>query len=90
MCEVALLWALFGLVAATLVGIDTPASPYSRTLRLGALGFLAVELLIPLWVFLDLRGREEVGEIWSHVSAMPVVNVFGLLGYVEARNRQRD
>jgi hypothetical protein len=88
--EVGLLLVLFGVVAATFVGIETPASPYDRALRLGALAFLTVELLIPLWVYLDLRGREYVGEIWLHVSAMPVVNLFGLLGYVEARNRKRD
>ncbi len=88
--EIGALLVLFGIVAATFVGFDTPAAPFDRSLRLGMLAFLTVELLIPLYVALDLRGREDVGEIWLHVSAMPVVNLVGLLGYVEARNRKRD
>jgi len=88
--ELGALLVLFGIVAGTFVGIETPASPFDRSLRIAALAFFAVELLIPLAVYLDMRGRESVDEIWLHVSAMPVVNVVGLLGYLDARNRARD
>ena len=55
-----------------------------------ALAFVAVELLIPAWVFVDLRRREdEPSGLWVHAVAMPLVNVFGLLGYLEERRRSR-
>ena len=88
--EIGALLVLFGIVAGTFLGIETPASPYDRSLRLAAAAFFAVELLIPLAVFLDARGREGVDEIWVHVSAMPIVNVVGLLGYLDARKRAGD
>lgn len=67
--------------AGVLVGL-------SRSLRLVGLAFVVFQLLVPLAVYLDVRRREEgPGMLWVHVAAMPVLNVFGLVGYVEARGR---
>lgn len=88
--EIAALLGAFALVAASLAGYTAMLDGFSRQLRWGALTFFAVELLIPASVSLDLRRRDEGKTIWLHVSAMPVVNLFGLLGYLEERGRESE
>ena len=86
--EIAALVGAFVLVAASLAGYTALLDGFSRGTRLAALAFFAVELLIPAYVYLDLRRRGDTeNTIWLHVSAMPVVNFFGLLGYLEERGR---
>lgn len=87
--EILLLLGLRYLLAASLVGQANAASAYPRTLRWAALPFVTVELLIPAWIFYDVRRRPEAtSTIWVHAAAMPVVNLFGLLGYLEERRRE--
>lgn len=89
--ELLLVVALFWLLAASLLGETTLLSSMSRTIRLGAVAFLAVELLIPLWVFFDLRRRpDDPGSFWMHVAAMPGINIFGLLAYLQARKLEQE
>ena len=81
----------FALVAASLLGRTTYLTGYSVRLRLVALAFLVVELLVPLGVYLDLRRRpDDPDRTWLHAAVMPVVNVFGVLAYLEERRRKRE
>ena len=78
----------FVLVAASLAGATTLLSSFSRELRLAALAVLAVELLIPAYVFYDTRRSGlETSEVWVHAAAMPVISLFALAGYVDERRR---
>jgi len=87
--EILLLLFLFYLLATSLLGQVNVAAAYSRTLRIAALAFVTVELLIPTWIYLDVRRRPEAtSTIWVHAAAMPVVNLFGLFGYLEERRRE--
>jgi hypothetical protein len=88
--EIAALAGAFGLLAASLAGYTTVLDGFSRRLRLAGLVFFAIELLIPAYVYLDSRHREDVSGIWLHASAMPVVNLVGLLGYLEERGRTEE
>lgn len=86
--EIAGLLALAVGLAASLSGRTSWLSSVSRQVRLGALVFVGVELLIPLLVYADLRrnpGRSS--GIWLHAAATALVNVFGLLAYLVARRR---
>jgi hypothetical protein len=50
--------------------------------------FLASELLVPLGVSVDVRRRGgDVDPVWVHAAALPLVNVVGLLAYLEDRRR---
>lgn len=87
--EIAFLLVLLYLLAASLLGQANAASAYPRQLRLAALAFVAVELLIPAWIYYDVRRRPEAtSTIWVHAAAMPLVNLLGLFGYLEARRRE--
>ena len=88
--EIAALAGAFGLLAASLAGYTTLLDGFSRRLRLAGLVFFAIELLIPAYVYLDSRHREDVSGIWLHASAMPVVNLVGLLGSLEERGRTEE
>ena len=89
--EIALLVVLFGLVAASLAGRTSLFQSVSRPTRMVALAFLAVEVLIPLWVFFDLRRRSDnLDSFWMHVAAMPGINIFGFGAYLQARKLDRE
>ena len=78
-------------VLASLLGRTTYLAGYSQRLRLVALAFLTVELLIPLGVYVDLRRRpDDPDPAWVHAVAMPVVNVLGLFAYLEERRRRLE
>lgn len=63
----------------------------SRQIRMAALVFLGIELLIPLCVYIDIRqSPEESDMIWVHVAAMPVLNFFGLVAYLVDRKVKRE
>ena len=88
--ELAALVALFGLLVISLVGTPpvfaTELASVSRSLRVAGVAFLAIELLIPLWVYIDLRQRKlGMDSIWMHVAAMPGLNLFGLFAYLQKR-----
>ena len=89
--EIAAVAVLFVLLAASVFGDGSFLSSVSRGVRLAALVFLAVELLIPLWVYLDMR-RNPVGldTVWLHAAATPLLNVFGLVAYLDARRRAAE
>ncbi|PSP55369.1 hypothetical protein BRC82_05330 [Halobacteriales archaeon QS_1_67_19] len=79
---------LFGLLFESVTGSENVLSSLSRQLRLAALAFVGGQLLAPLWVYYDLRRRHDSGLLWVHVTAMPLLNVFGLLGYLAHRQRR--
>lgn len=86
--ELLLLCYLLAVVGSSLLGYQTVASPYSRTLRVAAMAFLLVELAIPTWIYADIRRRPNgTSTIWVHAAMLPIVNLFGLLGYLEERRR---
>jgi|GEM_PF-1266628 len=89
--EMLILCSLLAVVAGSLVGYTTVASPYPRQLRIAAVAFLLVELAIPTWIYLDTRQRpDDTSTIWVHAAMFPVVNLFGLIGYLEERRRRRE
>jgi hypothetical protein len=89
LAEIALLVFVGGLLAASLFGEGSLLGDTSWTLRAAALGFVVVELLIPLWVYLDVRRRSDGADrVWIHVAAMPLINLFGLAAYLADRSRK--
>lgn len=82
--------ALLALVVGGLLGRTTFLTGVSRPLRIAAAAFLTVELLIPLWVYRDLRRRPDADAFWVHVAAMPGINLFGLFGYLQHRKLDDD
>lgn len=71
---------------------DSPIANFlPRWIRLGGVAFLIIELLIPLWVYVDIRRRESSpGMFWVHVAAMPGINLLGLYAYLDERKRERE
>lgn len=77
-----------GLLVASLVGMTTIFSSLARPVRIAAVLFLLVELSIPLWVYADIGQRETAPDaFWIHVAAMPGINFFGLVAYLQERRR---
>ena len=89
--ELFVLAGAFAVVAASLLGRTAYLTGYSAALRWAALVFLAVELLVPLVVYLDVRRRpDDPDRAWLHAAVTPVVNVLGLVAYLEDRKRTRE
>lgn len=89
--ELAGLVILLALLVGSVTGESAFLSWVSREVRVWASVFVAVELLIPLGVYLDLRrSADGPRTIWMHAVAMPVVNVFGLVAYLAVRDRRRS
>jgi hypothetical protein len=88
--ELLIVLGALGLLVASLVGTATVFSFLSRPVRVAAVLFLLVELSIPLWVYVDIRHREPAPDgFWVHVAAMPGINLFGLVAYLQERRRNR-
>jgi hypothetical protein len=88
--EFVVLIVLVGLLTASLIGWTSLFSSLSRPVRIGAVVFLTIELLIPLWVYVDLRRRPDTSSaLWIHVTAMPVINLFGFIAYLHERKRKQ-
>jgi steroid 5-alpha reductase family enzyme len=84
------LFALWALLVGGFLGYTTALTSYSRSLRLAATAFLTLEWAIPLGVSLDVRRRsDDPDPMWIHAAALPVVNVFGVIAYLEDRKRSR-
>lgn len=83
--------ALAGIVlVASLTDATTLLASVSRPVRLAALAFVVVELLIPAYVYFDSRRAGLVtSDVWVHAAAMPVISLFALVGYVDERRRAR-
>ena len=89
--ELLIVLGALGLLVASLVGMTTVVSFLSRPVRVAAVLFLLVELSIPLWVYVDIRQREPAPDaFWVHVAAMPGINFFGLVAYLQERRRNRE
>lgn len=89
--EIALQVVLFLLLAATVFGDSSFFSSVSRQIQTAALVFFAIELLIPVVVYLDLRRRSErSGTLWVHAAAMPVFNIVALMAYLEDRKKKQN
>ncbi|WP_178916246.1 hypothetical protein [Natronomonas gomsonensis] len=87
--ELLTLTGAFSVVAASLLGRTTLLASFSRTARLLALGFLTVELLVPAWLYYDIRKRGG-DRVWLHASVMPVVNLLAVAAYVSERKTLED
>jgi len=83
--ELALVGWVTALIVGSFLGWTTLFRSMAPSIRLVLLAGLTVELLIPLWVFIDLRRRGIHGSFWVHVAAMPGVNLVGLAAYLERR-----
>jgi hypothetical protein len=87
--ELLTLVVAFAVVAASLVGRTTLLLSFSRTARLFALGFLTVELLVPAWLYYDIRKRDG-DRVWLHASVLPLVNLLAVGAYISERNARED
>jgi hypothetical protein len=66
-------------------GLFTSISP---AVRAAALLFVLVEIAIPVGVYLDIRRQTDGPDaVWVHAAALPVINLLGVVAYLEARNR---
>ncbi|PSQ06736.1 hypothetical protein BRC97_05510 [Halobacteriales archaeon QS_6_71_20] len=89
--ELAAVGVLLWLVADGLFGGGSFLASASRSLRLALLTFLATELAIPALVYLDIRRLADPPDsVWVHAAAMPLVNVFGVVAYLDCRKRRRE
>lgn len=89
--ELSAVGVALAVVAASLLGRTALLTGYSVELRLVALAFLLVEFCIPLGVAVDLRRRSDDPDVaWLHAAVLPVVNVFGVVAYLEDRKRSRE
>ncbi|MFC7027498.1 hypothetical protein ACFQJ5_07695 [Halomicroarcula sp. GCM10025324] len=76
------------LLGLSLTGRSSFAATYSVSIRLAAFTFVLVEILIPAGVYLDVRRRPDDPDLtWVHAAAVPVVNVLGVVAYLEDRRR---
>ena len=86
--ELVLLSLLALLLGLSLTGRSSFAATYSFVIRLAAFLFVLVEILIPAGVYLDVRRRPDDPDLtWVHAAAVPVVNVLGVVAYLEDRQR---
>lgn len=84
--EMLLLFVIGWMLWSGLFGGSDVLTSIPREIRLAGLGFVVFQLLVPIIVFLDVRRLEDdPGYLWVHVAAMPVLNVFGLFGYLAER-----
>ncbi|MFC7136163.1 hypothetical protein ACFQRB_05545 [Halobaculum litoreum] len=87
--ELVALAVLLALVAGSVFGAGTFLASTPFTVRVALLAFLVVELLIPIAVYLDMRRLDDPPDrVWIHAAAMPVVNLFGAIAYLDRRNRR--
>jgi hypothetical protein len=85
--ELLTLIGAFAVVSASVLGWTTLLGSVSRTVRFLVLAFLTVELLVPAWVYYDIRRRgDEADRVWLHASVMPVVNLLVVLAYLAERD----
>lgn len=86
--EILLFSVLALLLGLSLAGSSSFAAGYSVQLRLAAFLFALVEVLIPTGVYLDIRRRSDDPDMtWVHAAAVPVVNLLGVVAYLEERRR---
>ncbi|MDR5655823.1 hypothetical protein RH831_01320 [Halodesulfurarchaeum sp. HSR-GB] len=79
---------LFFLLSASLLGYSELFDTHSRHIRLLGLVLTLFQFVAPLWVFYDLRTHSEsLSRLWFHIAAMPVINLIGVVGYLEKRTR---
>jgi hypothetical protein len=84
--EVVVLGVLAALLGAGLFGDGDFLAGVARPVRLVALGVVLVELVIPVYVFVDVR-RRGMDAVWVHVAVLPLVNVLCLAAYLVERRR---
>ena len=87
--------ALLGLLALGLVqgflGHPGTFSGLSTLSRAAVLIAVVVEFAIPLAVYVDVYRRTDGPDwVWVHAATMPVVNLLGLVAYLEDRNRSGE
>jgi hypothetical protein len=85
--EVGGLVVLYAVVVASVLAGGGVLGSLAWELRVALLSFLTVEVLIPLWVYWDLRRFPDAPALWVHAAVVPVVNLFGLVAYLAERRR---
>jgi predicted nucleic acid-binding Zn ribbon protein len=86
LAEVGLLVVVAVMLVLSLFGGGSFLADTSRAVRAAALAFVVVELLVPLWILLDIRRRtDDPDRMWLHVAVMPVINLFALAAYLADR-----
>jgi hypothetical protein len=87
--EVGALVVIGCLLALSLFGGGSFLADSSRLVRALALGFVLIEVLVPLWIYVDIRRRtDDPDRVWIHVAAMPIINLLGLAAYLADRSRE--
>jgi len=86
---------LMGLLAVVLArGFLSPAgtlSGLSVTLRVALLLFVLIEIAVPVAVYVDVARRDDDPDwVWVHAATMPVINLLGLVAYLDDRKRSRE
>ncbi|MDS0281200.1 hypothetical protein [Haloarcula onubensis] len=78
-------------VARGFVGSAGAFTGLSPVLRLALLLVVLTEILVPLAVYVDVARRTDDPDwVWVHAATMPVVNLLGLLAYLDDRKRSRE
>lgn len=91
MAEIVAVLVFLGLLAGSLDGSSSLFADIPRWIRIGGVAFLVIELVIPIWVYADIRLRDSSpGIFWVYVAAMPGINLHGLYPYLDERKRERE
>ena len=86
--EVVAFAVLCAFLANSVLGDGAFLASYPPWMRLAAFAAAAAQCLVVVWVSLDARRRPEMGPLWVHAAATPVLNVFGLAAYLDERKRK--
>jgi 4-amino-4-deoxy-L-arabinose transferase-like glycosyltransferase len=86
-----LLGALAVLLAFGFAGTGGAFAGLGPVARAAALLVVLLELAVPLAVYVDIRRRtDDPDPVWVHAAMMPVINILGLVAYLEDRQRSRE
>ena len=79
------------LLGLSLAGSGSFLATYSVAVRATLFTLVVLEVAIPLFVAVDGRRRpDDPDSVWVHAAAMPVVNLFGIVAYLEDRKRSLE
>lgn len=87
--EILFLIILFFMLIGDILGYNQLFNFLSYKTKIIAVLFLVIELLIPFIVYIDVkRTGDQINSIWIHASAMPIVNIFGIIAYLIQKNQK--
>jgi hypothetical protein len=60
----------------------------SETVRIGLVVYITISLLLPVVVYIDMwRHMDQPNGDWVLASLLPLINLFSVISYLEARDR---